>query len=124
MPWPGRRLKRLSIDIDVTQPLGNYSIAIQQMVAIARSLEISSAKILILDEPTSSLDVNETQLLFEVMQKLKAKGIGIVFITHFLDQVYRSPIGSPSSGMANWSERTKPLPSRASNWSPRCSDGA
>ena len=82
-------LKRLSIDIDVTQPLGNYSVAIQQMVAIARSLEISSAKILILDEPTSSLDANETNLLFDVMRKLKAEGIGIIFITHFLDQVYR-----------------------------------
>lgn len=82
-------LKRLSVDIDVTQPLGNYSIAIQQMTAIARSLEVSDAKILILDEPTSSLDANETNLLFEVMRKLKAEGIGIVFITHFLDQVYR-----------------------------------
>ena len=59
------------------------------MVAIARSLEITSAKILILDEPTSSLDVNETNLLFEVMQKLKGEGIGIIFITHFLDQVYQ-----------------------------------
>ena len=82
-------LQRLSVDIDVTQPLGNYSIAIQQMTAIARSLEISSAKILILDEPTSSLDAHETSLLFDVMGKLKAEGIGIVFITHFLDQVYR-----------------------------------
>jgi monosaccharide-transporting ATPase len=51
-------LKKLDMDIDVTQPLGNYSVAIQQMVAIARSLEIASAKILILDEPTTSLDVH------------------------------------------------------------------
>jgi simple sugar transport system ATP-binding protein len=82
-------LKRLDIDIDVTRPLGNYSIAIQQMVSIARSLEIASAKILILDEPTSSLDVNETNLLFDVMRKLKHEGIGIVFISHFIDQVYQ-----------------------------------
>src|SRR5512136_2380441 len=82
-------LKRLDVDIDVAQPLGNYSLAIQQMVAIARSLEVASAKLLILDEPTSSLDVNETNLLFDVMRKLKDEGIGIVFITHFLDQVYR-----------------------------------
>ena len=82
-------LNRLDIDIDVTQPLGNYSVAIQQMVAIARSLEITSAKILILDEPTSSLDVNEANQLFDVMRKLKAQGIGIIFITHFLDQVYQ-----------------------------------
>jgi simple sugar transport system ATP-binding protein len=82
-------LKRLDINIDVTQPLGNYSVAIQQMVAIARSLEFTSAKILILDEPTSSLDVNEANQLFDLMRKLKGEGIGIVFITHFLDQVYQ-----------------------------------
>jgi simple sugar transport system ATP-binding protein len=82
-------LKRLDIDIDVTQPLGNCSVAIQQMVAIARSLEITSAKILILDEPTSSLDVNEANRLFDLMKKLKGEGIGVVFITHFLDQVYQ-----------------------------------
>ena len=82
-------LKRLNIDIDVTQPLGNCSVAIQQMVAIARSLEITTAKILILDEPTSSLDVLEANRLFDLMQKLKGEGIGIIFITHFLDQVYQ-----------------------------------
>ncbi len=81
-------IKRLGIDIDVTQPLGNYSVAIQQMVAITRALAVLSAKVLILDEPTSSLDVNETNQLFEVMRKLKSEGIGIIFITHFLDQVY------------------------------------
>jgi len=82
-------LQRLGMDIDVTQPLWNYSVAIQQMVAIARALEILSAKVLILDEPTSSLDIHETNLLFDVMKKLKSEGIGIVFITHFLDQVYQ-----------------------------------
>ncbi len=82
-------LKRLDVDIDVNQPLGNYSVAIQQMVAIARSLEIASAKMLILDEPTSSLDVTEANRLFDLMKKLKSEGIGIIFITHFLDQVYQ-----------------------------------
>jgi simple sugar transport system ATP-binding protein len=82
-------IQRLGLNVDVTQPLGNYSIAIQQMVAIARSLEILSAKVLILDEPTSSLDIHETNRLFELMRKLKSTGIGIVFITHFLDQVYQ-----------------------------------
>jgi galactofuranose transport system ATP-binding protein len=81
-------VKRLGLEIDVSRPLGNYSVAIQQMVAIARSLEISSAKVLILDEPTSSLDIEETNELFTVMRNLKSEGIGIVFITHFLDQVY------------------------------------
>ena len=84
-----RALKKLDMDIDVKQPLENYSVAIQQMVAIARALEISSAKILILDEPTSSLDVKEANRLFELMQKLKGEGIGIIFITHFIDQVYQ-----------------------------------
>ena len=78
----------LGIDIDVTQPLGSYSVAIQQMAAIARALVISSAKVLILDEPTSSLTTQEVEQLFRVMRKLKSEGIGIAFITHFLDQVY------------------------------------
>jgi simple sugar transport system ATP-binding protein len=81
-------LRRLDIHIDVTQPLGSYSVAIQQMAAIARALEISSARVLILDEPTSSLDAHETEQLFGVMRKLKADGLAIVFITHFLEQVY------------------------------------
>jgi galactofuranose transport system ATP-binding protein len=81
-------LEGLDVDIDVTQTLGSYSVAIQQMAAIARALEISSARILILDEPTSSLDAHETKQLFQVMNKLKSSGMGIIFITHFLDQVY------------------------------------
>jgi galactofuranose transport system ATP-binding protein len=81
-------LKELDVDIDVTQTLGSYSVAIQQMVAIARALEIASAKVLILDEPTSSLTVHETEQLFGVMSKLKSAGMAIIFITHFLDQVY------------------------------------
>ena len=78
----------LGVDIDVTQQLGSYSVAIQQMVAIARALEISNAKILIFDEPTSSLDLDETRQLFDVMRQLKQRGVGILFITHFLNQVY------------------------------------
>ncbi|MBE7471761.1 MAG: sugar ABC transporter ATP-binding protein [Anaerolineae bacterium] len=81
-------LRRLNIHIDVTRPLETYSVAIQQMAAIVRALEIASAKILILDEPTSSLDANETEKLFQVMRKLRDEGVGIIFITHFLNQVY------------------------------------
>ncbi len=85
----GETLHRLlGVDIDVTKPLGSYTVAIQQMVAIARALYIESAKILILDEPTSSLDVNETAQLFKVMRKLKNDGVGIIFITHFMGQIY------------------------------------
>jgi simple sugar transport system ATP-binding protein len=80
-------LARLDLDIDVTRPLNSYSIAIQQLVAIARAVDID-AKVLILDEPTSSLTANEVQRLFGVMRKLKAQGLGIVFVSHFLDQVY------------------------------------
>lgn len=81
-------LMRLDIDLDVTRILGTCPVAIQQMAAIARALEISSAKILILDEPTSSLSAHETQQLFKVMRKLKSDGVAIIFVTHFLDQVY------------------------------------
>ena len=80
-------MSRFHMDIDVTRPLNNYSTAIQQMVSIARAVDID-AKILILDEPTSSLDDNEVKLLFDVMNELKAEGMGIIFITHFLDQVF------------------------------------
>lgn len=80
-------LKDYDLDIDVTQPLSTYSIAVQQLIAIARGVDMS-AKVLILDEPTASLDADEVQSLFRIMRSLKAKGIGVVFVTHFLDQVY------------------------------------
>jgi monosaccharide-transporting ATPase len=80
-------LARLQIDIDVGKPLANYPLAIQQMVAIARALNIS-ARVLILDEPTSSLDENEVQLLFSVLRSLREEGMAILFVTHFLDQTY------------------------------------
>jgi monosaccharide-transporting ATPase len=80
-------LGRLELEIDVTQPLSSYSIATQQMVAIARALDVQ-ARLLILDEPTSSLDATEVEQLFAIMRRLKADGLGILFITHFLDQVY------------------------------------
>jgi monosaccharide-transporting ATPase len=74
-------LRKLNITVNVTQVLSSYSIAIQQMVAIARVLDISS-KILILDEPTSSLDENEVGLLFSVIRSLRDDGMAILFITH------------------------------------------
>ena len=80
-------LESLDIHIDVTMAVENYSIAIQQMIAIARAVDMS-AKVLILDEPTSSLDDGEVEKLFRLMNKLKAQGVGIIFVTHFLEQVY------------------------------------
>lgn len=80
-------LKGLDIDIDVTKALENYSLALQQMIAIARAVDMS-AKVLILDEPTSSLDDSEVEKLFVLMRRLKSQGVGIIFVTHFLEQVY------------------------------------
>ena len=74
-------------DIDVTRSLGDYSVAIQQMIAIARAIHFD-CQVLILDEPTSSLDDHEVENLFNVMRNLKADGVGIIFVTHFLEQVY------------------------------------
>ena len=76
-------LKRFDLSIDVTKTLDSYSVAIQQMVAIARAVDVS-AKVLILDEPTSSLSAPEVQKLFEIMRMLKKQGMGIIFVTHFL----------------------------------------
>ncbi|MDR1157745.1 MAG: sugar ABC transporter ATP-binding protein [Oscillospiraceae bacterium] len=80
-------LKRLGIPARAKQQLANCSIAVQQMVAIARAVDMD-CKVLILDEPTSSLDEQEAAKLFALMRDLKSKGVGIVFVTHFLEQVY------------------------------------
>ncbi len=79
--------QRLDIKVDVAQNLENYSLAIQQMIAIARAVDMD-CKVLILDEPTSSLDDSEVEKLFKLMTMLRSKGVGIVFVTHFLEQVY------------------------------------
>lgn len=80
-------LEHLKIPIDVTKTVDNYSIALQQMIAIARAVDMS-AKVLILDEPTSSLDDSEVEKLFGLMKRLRSEGVGIIFVTHFLEQVY------------------------------------
>ena len=80
-------LTKLNIPAKASQQLGTCSLAVQQMVAIARA-EDMECKVLILDEPTSSLDEREVALLFKLMRDLKSRGVGIFFITHFLDQVY------------------------------------
>jgi len=80
-------LARVGLDIDVERLLASYPVAVQQLVAIARAISIES-KVLILDEPTSSLDDDEVQKLFEVLRRLQGEGLAIVFVTHFLNQVY------------------------------------
>lgn len=84
---PNRLIKSLDLDIDVTKNLEEYSLALQQMIAIARAVDMD-CKVLILDEPTSSLDDHEVEKLFVLMRQLKEKGVAIVFVTHFLEQVY------------------------------------
>ena len=82
-----RILENLGIPAKAAQQLSDCSIAIQQMVAIARAVDMD-CKVLILDEPTSSLDESEVEKLFGLMRDLRARGVGIIFVTHFLDQVY------------------------------------
>ncbi|WP_315836028.1 sugar ABC transporter ATP-binding protein [Bradyrhizobium prioriisuperbiae] len=80
-------LEGFGLHIDVSVPLGDYSVAIQHITAIARAVDMS-ARVLILDEPTASLDKHEVEILFSIMRQLAKRGIGILFVTHFLDQVY------------------------------------
>ncbi len=80
-------LERLGIDVDPTSVLGEHPIAVQQLVAIARAVDVD-AQVLILDEPTSSLDADEVEKLFGVMRTLRDRGVAIVFVSHFLDQIY------------------------------------
>jgi len=80
-------LERLQVRVDVSRPLAAYPLAIQQMVAIARALNTES-RVLILDEPTSSLDEAEVQTLFAVLRRLREEGMAILFVTHFLEQTY------------------------------------
>ncbi|MFG1856056.1 sugar ABC transporter ATP-binding protein [Actinomadura geliboluensis] len=80
-------LARLDLDLDVTAQLGSYSLAVQQLVAIVRAVDLQ-AKVLVLDEPTSSLDRGEVGRLFDVMRRLKDDGVAILFVSHFLEQIY------------------------------------
>jgi galactofuranose transport system ATP-binding protein len=88
---------RLGLDLDVSVPVGSYPLAVQQLVAIIRAVSIGDAagsggaggtRVLILDEPTSSLDRGEVEELFALMRRLKEEGVAIVFVSHFLDQIY------------------------------------
>ncbi|UNK40289.1 sugar ABC transporter ATP-binding protein (plasmid) [Shinella sp. H4-D48] len=80
-------LSQYDLDIDVTAELSSFSVAVQQVIAIARAVDLSG-KVLILDEPTASLDTHEVAMLFRIVRRLKDRGLGIIFITHFLEQVY------------------------------------
>ena len=84
----GELLSSLGIPARPKQQLSSCSLAVQQMVAIARAVDMD-CRVLILDEPTSSLDEKEVEMLFSLMRDLKARGVGIIFVTHFLEQVYK-----------------------------------
>ncbi len=80
-------LSRFGIDIDVKAPLGSYSTAIQQLVAIARAVSLK-ARLVIMDEPTSSLDAQEVAVLFGVVRSLKEAGVAVLYVSHFLDELF------------------------------------
>ena len=82
-----RHLESLGLTIDTRSTLSTHSIAVQQLVAISRAM-VLDAKVLVLDEPTSSLDRGEVERLFDVIRDLRAKGVAILFVSHFLNQVY------------------------------------
>ena len=83
----GEILAELGLDIDPESTLGTHSVAVQQLVAIARAIS-ADVKVLVLDEPTSSLDLDEVAELFRIIRELKARGVAVLFVSHFLDQVY------------------------------------
>ena len=93
MDWRAMRvsasavLADLGLDVDPTSLLGSHSLAVQQLIAIARAIS-SDVRVLVLDEPTSSLDLDEVAELFRIIRELKERGVAILFVSHFLDQVY------------------------------------
>ncbi len=82
-----RLMESYGFSLDVREPLNRFSVAMQQIVAICRAIDLS-AKVLILDEPTASLDTQEVEMLFTLMRQLRDQGVSLIFVTHFLDQVY------------------------------------
>ena len=82
-----RHLGNLGVHLDTQSLLSSHSIAVQQLVAISRAM-VRDARVLILDEPTSSLDREEVDRLFAVVRDLRDRGVAVLFVSHFLDQVY------------------------------------
>lgn len=80
-------LGRMGLHYDVKCSISRQGAAVAQMVAIARALALS-AKLVVMDEPTSSLDTNEVKILFEVIEKLKSEGVSVIFISHRLSEVF------------------------------------
>ena len=111
-------LKGLNLDIDPGSLLGAHSIAVQQLVAIGRAIDVN-ADVLVLDEPTSSLDVKEVAELMAVIRQVRDKGVAVLFVSHFLDRCIRSPIASPCCATADSSASIGSANCRDCSWSPR-----
>ncbi len=94
LDWPAMEqearqlLSQFGISVDVRQPLSSFSTATQQMVAIARAIGFD-AKLVIMDEPTSSLDAREAEVLFEVIRKLRGNGVSVIYVSHKLDELFQ-----------------------------------
>ena len=82
-----QHLERMGLRIDPGSKLGSHSLDVQQLVAICRATSVD-CKVLVLDEPTSSLDADEVNTLFNVIRGLRDRGVAILFVSHFLDQIY------------------------------------
>lgn len=81
-------LDDMQLDIDARKPLSSYGTATQQMVSIARAISLN-CKMIVLDEPTSSLDTAEVEMLFGLIRKLRTQGIAVIFISHRLDEIFQ-----------------------------------
>ena len=81
-------LRELEINVDVTKNIGKYTVSQRQMLEIAKAVSYN-ARILVLDEPTSSLTQDEVEHLFRIMKKLTAQGVGIIYISHKMDEIMR-----------------------------------
>ncbi len=101
--------------LDVREPLNRFSVAMQQIVAICRAIDLS-AKVLILDEPTASLDTREVEMLFTLMRQLRDNGVSLIFVTHFLDRSMRSATASPCCVTAHLWAAVRPASCRRLSW--------
>ncbi len=81
-------MKQMEMEIDVRRPVEEFPVAIQQMIEIAKALSLN-ARVLIMDEPTSSLSEHETERLFDIVRRLKARGVGVVYISHKMEEIYQ-----------------------------------
>ncbi|MGI4976871.1 MAG: sugar ABC transporter ATP-binding protein [Janthinobacterium lividum] len=104
-------MRGYGLELDVGRSLSEFSVAVQQLVAIARAIDLS-ARVLVLDEPTASLDAREVEQLFDIVRGLRARGVGTVLVTHFLDQVYTvsDRITVLRNGRLVGTRRTRELP--------------